>query len=339
MIELAAIFLLIAFTAYVLFGGADFGAGILEATLKKPALRKKLQATLAPIWEANHVWLIAVVVILFVGFPRFYSTALTRLYLPVSLALLAVLLRGTFFTLRKYDPKPGKWGRVYSGLFRLSSVAAPVCFGFILSGLLATHPGTPVSIPSASYFELYVAPWCDWFGVVSGAFIASLFGYIASVFFYGDVSDADDRALLRRRIILFFLATFVLGGLVLLLGALSGRVAPEQGWHPIQVLCQLVAALGVFVLYRAEARGMIWRMRLSVGAQLLAILLGWWSSRYPVLLKTEGGPLLLGDAAAPRITLFWLVVGLLVVLSLVVPLLVLLFRVFRESSGQGDGGR
>lgn len=331
MTELTAAFLLVAFTAYVLLGGADFGAGILEATLRKPALRKKLQATLAPIWEANHVWLIAVIVILFVGFPSFYATALTRLYLPISLALLAILLRGTFFTLRKYDPNPGRWGKLYSALFRLSSLAAPICFGFILSGLLATHPGTPQTIPhEQGYVALYVAPWCDSFGVASGAFIASLFGYAAAVFFYGDVTEKDDRVLLRKHILQFFAATFVLGGLVLLLGAFSGRVSSDHGWHPIQLTCQAVAAVAVLVLYRAEAKGQIWRMRLAVGAQFLAILFGWWSARFPVLLKTEGGPLLLRDAAAPTITLVWLVIGLVVVLSLVVPLLVLLFRVFRE---------
>ena len=335
MTKITACFLLVAFTAYVLFGGADFGAGILEATLRKPALRKKLQATLAPIWEANHVWLIAVVVILFVGFPRFYATALTRLYLPISLALLAILLRGTFFTLRKYDPQPGAWGKLYSSLFRLSSLAAPLFFGFILSGLLATHPGTPGSIPhEQGYFALYVAPWADWFGLASGAFIASLFGYAAAVFFYGDVTAKDDRAMLRKRILQFFAATFILGGVVLLLGALTGRVSSEHGMHPIQIGSQIVAAIAVFVLYRAEASGKIWRMRLAVGAQILAILFGWWSARFPMLLKTEGGPLTLDDAAAPHVTLLWLVIGLIVVLSLVVPLLVLLFRVFREKSSE-----
>src|SRR5690606_2444925 len=119
--ELTAAFLLVALAAYVLFGGAGFGAGVLEATLTTPPLKKKLQAIIAPVWEANHVWLIAVVVILFVGFPRFYTTALTRLYVPISLALLSILVRGTFFTLRKYDPDPGAFRKMYTALFRLSS--------------------------------------------------------------------------------------------------------------------------------------------------------------------------------------------------------------------------
>jgi cytochrome d ubiquinol oxidase subunit II len=93
MTELIAIFLVVALSIYVLFGGADFGGGILEATLPTAKLRQRLEATLAPVWEANHVWLIAVVVILFVGFPRFYAHGFTRLFVPINLALLAAKVR------------------------------------------------------------------------------------------------------------------------------------------------------------------------------------------------------------------------------------------------------
>ena len=343
--ELTAFFLLVALAAYVLFGGADFGGGVLEATLPTSALRKKLQATLGPVWEANHVWLIAVVVILFVGFPRFYTTALTRLYVPISLALMAILVRGTFFTLRKYDPAPGSWKRVYSLLFRISSLGAPLFFGFTLSGLLATHPGTPHEIPTGLGFAaIYVTPWLDAFGLASGLFIASLFGYTAAVFFYGELSDSNQRRVVARRIRQFFAASFVLGGVVLLLGALSGRVEPSAALKPLQLLSHACAALGVVVLFLRLKKNDIWGMRLAVGLQILAILLGWWSSHYPELMRTEGGSLTLHDVAAPFITQLWLVIGLALVMATVIPLLVVLYRVFRQQPGTteqraGAGGR
>lgn len=330
--ELTAAFLLVALGAYVLFGGADFGGGVLEATLKTPQLKKRLQATLAPVWEANHVWLIAVVVILFVGFPRFYTTALTRLYVPISLALLAILVRGTFFTLRKYDPEPGAFQKLYTALFRLSSFAAPLFFGFILSGLLGTHPGSPTELPTdLGFAAIYVAPWFDLFGLVSGLFIASLFAYAAAVFFYGELREQEDKALVARRIGQLFGSTFLLGGCVLFLGALTGRVELTEALHPLQIVSHAVAALGVVLLYLRLRKDDIWGMRLSVGAQILSILLGWWSAHHPEIFRTEGGSMTIDDVSAPFVTQLWLVIGLTVVLAMVIPLLVLLYRVFRRA--------
>lgn len=329
MTEAVAFFLVLCLSAYVVFGGADFGGGVLEATFRSAALKKKLQAALGPVWEANHVWLIAVLVIAFVGFPRLYSFALTRLYLPVSLALLAILVRGTFFTLRKYDPDPGRAGALYSALFRVSSFGAPFCFGFVLSGLLATHPGSPTEIPrDLGFYDIYVAPWFGGFGVVSGLFIACLFAYAAAVFFYGERLTDDERALVRRRIFQFFALTFVLGGVVLALGAVSGRVDVAHAFHPVQLLSQFGAAVSVLVLFWALRRGRIWLMRLSVGAQILSILLGWYSAHYPDLMFTEAGSITLAAAAAPFVTQLWLVIGLVALLAVVLPLLVVLYRVF-----------
>ena len=331
-----ALFLVVALAAYVLFGGADFGGGILEALLPRGHLRRRLEATLAPVWEANHVWLIAVVVILFVGFPRFYAHGFTRLFVPINLALFAVLLRGVFFTLRKYDPAPSRALTVaYSLLFRSSSIMAPICFGLIVGGLLTTHPGSPGSPPpDASFAAVYLTPWLNGFGLLCGVFVAALFGYLASVFFHGELTDPADRDIVWLRTRWLFGATFLLGGAVLGTGALTDRVPLAMALHPVQIACQGVAAGGILGLWYARKAGARWGMRLAVGAQVIAILVGWFRAQAPVLLRTAGGPLTLDGAAAPPVTQFWLVVGLVVVLALVVPLLAWLYRVF---DGARDG--
>lgn len=333
---LVGAFLVVALSAYVLFGGADFGGGLLEVTLPKH-LRPRLEATLAPVWEANHVWLIAVVVILFVGFPRLYAASMTRLYVPISLALLAIVLRGTFFTLRKYDPAPGKWLPWYSLLFSASSLLAPLCFGFVVAGLLAVHPGSIGAVPTdASFHTVYVAPWFDAFGLVTGAFVASLFGYLAAVFFYGELDNDEDRAVLAKRIQAFFAAAFVLGGLTLGAGLSTGRVTMTSGLGPVQLGAQLVAGLGIAIGTRSLRKNHAWGLRFAAGAQVVAILGGWFATQYPVLLRTEAGPLTLASAAAPPVTLLWLALGLTVVLGLTIPLLVWLYRVFAERSVAHD---
>ena len=214
-------FLIIVIAIYALFGGADFGGGLLEATLgRHPELQKKLQATLSPVWEANHVWLIAVIVILFVGFPKVYTTLCTTLYLPLSLALLGILLRGSFFTFRKYDPDPGKNLKVYDWVFRSSSVLTPTFFGFIVAATLAYLPKLSTH-PDYGYADLYLRPWFTVMGFLCAIFVNAVFGYLASVFFFGEVEPPEERDVIKRRIRGFFLATFFSGGGCVALGGVS----------------------------------------------------------------------------------------------------------------------
>ncbi len=324
------LFLVVALSAYVLFGGADFGGGILEVTLPSPALRARLQKTLAPVWEANHVWLIAVVVILFVGFPILYAEMMTRLYVPMSLALVAILLRGTFFTLRKYDPDPGPWLPAYSALFRISSALAPVFFGFLVAGLLTRHPDAS-ELTGLGFYEVYVAPWFDGFGLLTALFVTSLFGYVAAVFFFGELDSLDEREVLARRIRGFFAVAFLLGGAVLAAGVVTERVSMNHAAHPATLAAQLVAGAGVLVGRWALRSGHAVLLRLATAAQIFAILGGWFGAQYPLLFRYRSSALTLENSAAPPVTLGWLLAGLTVVLALVIPLLVALYRVFSSA--------
>ncbi|HRX52288.1 MAG TPA: cytochrome d ubiquinol oxidase subunit II [Candidatus Krumholzibacteria bacterium] len=321
-------FLLTALTAYVLFGGADFGGGVLEATLRRhPRLQDTLQRAMGPVWEANHVWLIAVVVILFVGFPVAYARLMTQLFVPVSLALLGIILRGAFFTFRKYDPEPARRLGLYALLFRASSALTPVMFGMIVAALLGGLPGkTPAD---ATFADLYVKPWATWFGLACGLFVTALFGYLAAVFLFGETRDPADHLVLRRRVVQFFGVTFLLGGAVLGVGAWSGRIDPVAKFTLLQAAVQLGAALCIPLLWRAMNARRPWRMRLIAGAQLLFILGGWFETQTPDFARyADGTALTVAQSAAPPVTLLWLNIGLAAVLAAVVPLLAWLYRVF-----------
>src|SRR6478735_4638416 len=100
------VFLWLAILFYLLLGGADFGAGIIELfTSKKnrPQTRKTLYRAIGPIWEANHMWLIIAIVILFVGFPLIYATMSIYLHIPLTIMLMGIIARGTALTFRNYD--------------------------------------------------------------------------------------------------------------------------------------------------------------------------------------------------------------------------------------------
>ena len=322
-------FLVVALAAYTLFGGADFGGGLLEATLRRhPDLRRRLEATLAPVWEANHVWLIAVIVILFVGFPSVYAALCTHLFLPLSLALLGIVCRGAFFTFRKYDPEPKKRRAGYSLLFRLGSIFTPMMFGFIVAALLSPLPVIPKD-GSTDFHSLFIAPWLTWLGALCALFVNFLFGYLAAVFFYGEVDSERERHVVAARIRWLFAGTFLTGGGVLAFGNIHGIVDLKEALTPLQIAAQVVAFLCVIWLWWAMRKSWKWGMRFAAGAQVLAILSGWFSTQYPVFLSfSDGTRLTVQDATAHDASRLWLNIGLIAVLVPVILMMGYLYRVF-----------
>jgi len=135
MAELVLLVLGVAATLYAVLAGADFGAGVLEVFLDDEASHR-VDVALAPVWEANHVWLVLVVVLAFVGFPEVYATSTTYLHLPLLGVLLGIVLRGTAFTFRHYDPSPGAWSRAYTMVFRASSLVTPLFLGITAAAVV-----------------------------------------------------------------------------------------------------------------------------------------------------------------------------------------------------------
>jgi len=117
--EIVAALMVLALNAYVLMGGADFGGGLWDLLASGPrrdAQRALIADSIAPIWEANHVWLIVVVVVLFTGFPVAFATLGTVLHIPISLMLIGIVVRGSAFVFRSYGTRErGKrWGTAFA---------------------------------------------------------------------------------------------------------------------------------------------------------------------------------------------------------------------------------
>src|ERR1035437_9009200 len=121
MIDIVVVVLAVSILLYVLLGGADFGAGIVELCTGNKSI-DIISKTIAPIWEANHIWLILVVVILFNGFPQVYTSLTTYLHIPLFIILIGIIFRGTAFIFRFYDTKQDNASISFTVLFRLSSL-------------------------------------------------------------------------------------------------------------------------------------------------------------------------------------------------------------------------
>src|SRR6187551_3044439 len=140
MLYVVIVFLYLAILMYIILGGADFGAGIIEIFTSKKNIkrtRKTLYHAIGPIWEANHMWLIIAIVILFVGFPSIYSLLSTHLHIPLVIMLLGITARGTAFVFRHYDAVRDGMQKVYNRVFVVSSVVTPLFLGILAGSTVA----------------------------------------------------------------------------------------------------------------------------------------------------------------------------------------------------------
>ncbi len=317
--------ILAALVAYALFGGADFGGGIWDLLASGPRKREQralVERAIGPIWEANHVWLILVVVVLFTAFPPAFAAISTTLFTPLVLLLLGIVLRGAAFTFRTYDwPDDAvqrRWGLVFSVASVLAPMMLGIAVGAIASGRLrVAEDGRPLSEPLA---------WLSPFPVAVGLFACALFAFLAAVYLAVEAEGelAED---FRRRALGAGAAVF---GAALLAAALSWAEAPlvfagltARLWSAPLHLGTGAAAVTAF----AALLGRRWRLaRLAAAAQAALIVLGWGASQYPYLLVPD---VTLASASAPRETQLLLLGALGLGALALFPSLWLLFRVFK----------
>jgi cytochrome d ubiquinol oxidase subunit II len=311
---------------YALFGGADFGGGVWHLLARGARARRQralIAEAIAPIWEANHVWLILVVVVLFTGFPPAFAEISTRLHAPLLGLLVAIVVRGAAFAFRSATGDRPSEARGWGLAFAVSSVAAPVLLGIVV-GVLAS--GRAADAPAS--LLAWGGPWLAPFPLATGLFALALFSFLAAV--YLTVDAGGDRALqedFRRRALGAGLACGALA-LVTFLCSVDGaplvrRGLTARGWSwPLHVATAAAALAALAAL--ATRR---WRLaRFAAAAQVALVVVGWGASQFPYLVVPT---LTLGSASAPaatqRLLLWALGAGAVVLL----PSLRLLLRVFK----------
>ncbi|MCI0718040.1 MAG: cytochrome d ubiquinol oxidase subunit II [Acidobacteria bacterium] len=326
MLTVIVIILGLALILYTVLGGADFGAGILEIFTGRRH-EKIISEAIAPVWEANHVWLILVVVILFVAFPPIYATVSLYLHIPLLLALIGIIFRGTAFAFRHYDVvKERTAHRYYGHVFRYASLLTPFFMGMTLG---ATMLGR-INPEASTFAELFLWPWFNLFSASLGLFTVALFAYLAAVFLVGEAEVFDQH--LDSRYPRYALSGSVGTGL-LVFGAAHFQGFPLLAlfWNsPLSLVCIAVTTLLIPFLLAALRKGRIWWTRLLVGAQVGLILLGWFAIQYPVVIRLYGHPdLTLLNSRAPDTALFTLLIAIVVGTPLVIPAFGYLFWVFK----------
>jgi cytochrome d ubiquinol oxidase subunit II len=347
----------LALNAYVLMGGADFGGGVWDLLATGPrrtAQRALVADALAPIWEANHVWLILVVVLCFTCFPPAFARILTVLHIPLTLMLVGVVLRGSAFVFRAYDARPAgapdgvqrRWGL----LFSVSSLVTPVLLGVSLGAIVSGAVGR-VDLLRPGFAERFVAPWATPFALAVGLLTLALFALLAASYLTVEASEqpgghpdaAGPRALaddFRARALAAQGATVAAGALALFLapgdGAWSvrGVLTGAQGALPRALLLGLTAlCVGGAV---AALVGRRWRLaRFAVQGEAGCLLWGWAWAQFPLLVPPQGT---IASLAAPSVTLRLALGALALGTAVLLPSFAYLFRVFKGRPGGGRPG-
>ncbi len=314
--------ILVALVLYALLGGADFGGGIwdlLASGPRKGEQRALVERAIGPIWEANHVWLILVVVVLFTAFPAAFAAISIELFVPLVLLLMGIVLRGAAFTFRTYDRPDdrvqARWGLVFSA----SSVLAPLVLGVVVGALASGR--VRVAAQGSRPFA-----WLAPFPLVVGLFAAALFAYLAAAYLAVEAEGAlrDD---FRRRAIGAGLAVFACAAAA---AALSSREAPTvfrgltgRSWSlPLHLATGAAAVTAFLMLFRGRVRA----ARAAAVLQTALIVAGWGASQHPWIVVPD---VTLASASAPRATQVALVWALAGGGLLLFPALAVLFRVFK----------
>jgi len=311
---------------YALLGGADYGGGVwdLFAFGKRARQQRSLIAeAISPVWEANHVWLILVIVILFTAFPPAFAAIATALHIPITLVLIGVVLRGTAFTFRTYDVQRDNVQRRWSLVFSIASLITPILLGTILgtiaSGTIRVQNGTVTN----GFFNSWLAP----FPLAVGFFALALFAFLAAVYLTVEARQLELEEDFRLRALL---SGVVVGFLALTVFVLARTGAPtvragisRSSWALGLHIFTAVAAIGAFYALWTRRYKLA---RVCAAAQVTLILLGWAFAQFPYLVEPD---ITISSAAAPQITLRLLLGALTAGALLLFPSYYYLFRIFK----------
>jgi cytochrome bd ubiquinol oxidase subunit II len=299
--------------AYALFGGADFGGGIWDLLAGGPergaAPRDLIDDSITPVWEANHVWLVFILVLLWTAFPAAFAAIMTALFVPLSLSLLGIVLRGVGFAFR-HTAQRLRMQQLTGALFAAASLITPFFMGTVV-GAVATGR-VPVH-PAGNVLDAWTSPTA----ILTGVLFVAACAYVSAVFLVVEARQRGHRELTRY----FSLRATAAGAVT---GALAGSTFGEMSASSPYVFGRLTGLalplVGISIAAGIAVLCMLWlRWYHPVGLRLLAaiavaaVVWGWGLAQYPYLFP-QSLSLVAGSAPTASLVAELVVAGLAVLL-------------------------
>jgi len=331
MLYVVIVFLWTSILLYLLLGGADYGAGIIELFTSKKnrsITRDTLYSAIGPIWEANHMWLIIAIVILFVGFPTIYTTMSINLHIPLTIMLLGIIARGTAFTFRHYDAIEDDMQKLYNPIFEYSSFITPFFLGIIAGSAVSGH----IDPQANTFLEAYIFSWLHWFAVAVGLFTVTICGFLASVYLIGEADNDQDRLRFAHKAQFFNIAAVVCGILVFVASIVDH--IPLLEWvfgNWVGRIAILSATLSLVLMWYLLYKGKLTLLRPLAGFQVTMILLTTTYRHFPnIVILKNGGYLSLLEHSGQEKTMYTLGMALLLGSIFILPALFYLIYSFQK---------
>jgi cytochrome d ubiquinol oxidase subunit II len=335
--ELPLLFALVGLAFYTVLAGADFGAGWWDLTAGRgrdaDSIRDHAHRAMGPVWEANHVWLIFVLTVVWTAYPVAFGSIASTLSIPLFIAAVGIIFRGTAYALRAGASSARELGAIDT-VFALSSILTPFALGAAVGGIASLR--VPVGNAAGDPFSSWLNPTSLLIGVLA----VSTAAYLAAVFLCADAARLDETTLEQA-----FRTRALAAGLVSGAIALGGLAVLRSDAH--FVYHRLVEGRGLVGLLASIAAGAVtlalvwWKRyesaRYTAALAVAAIIAGWALAQSPIFL--EG--LTVREAAAGRNTLVALVVAVLAGAVILFPSLALLFRLVLGGilGGGSDAGQ
>ena len=320
----------LALTAYAVLAGADFGGGVWDLFARGPrasAQRSAVAEAMGPVWEANHVWLIFMITGLFTAFPVTFGVLALALYIPFTIAMTGIVLRGASFAFRAHGAEAVGPASPWGVIFGVASVVTP----FSLGTAAAAVASGSIHAPGGQLASGFLDGWTTPLAIVIGLFALSICAYLAATYLM--VENEDRPALLadfRRRAIAAALVSGVLALLAVAISFFEGsrliQTLTGRGL-PLFVLALLNGPLALWAVWRSRPR----IARVAVIGQVVLVLWAWAVGQWPYLVPPD---LTISATAAPEATLTGMLVVITVGGLLLLPSLWLLFRVFKARNPQ-----
>ena len=319
--DVVAVILWLGVTIYAVLGGADFGAGLWDLIAgdakrgERP--RELIDASIGPVWEANHTWLIFDLVILWSAFPLAFLSLMSTLFVPLTLAAFGIILRGSGFAFRKYT-RPLAGRRAFGATFALSSVITPFFLGTALGAIASGR------VPAGNAAGDLWTSWLNPTSLLVGGLAVASGAYVAAVFLVAAARRRNDAGLehyFRRRALGMGIVAggLSVAGLVVLQADAPVLYAGLAGRGlPLVVVSVILGSTTLLLLARGVTRG----IRAIAAGAVTAIVWGWGLAQLPAILP---GSLTIDAAAAPAGTLDALVVISIAAAVTIGPSLALLF--------------
>ncbi len=322
-------------TLYVLLGGADFGGGVWDLLARGPRRERQrslIADAIAPVWEANHVWLIFVMTGLLAAFPTVFADLSVALYVPLSLVLLGIVFRGAAFAFRAHGDRDTPWVRSWTRVFGVASLVSPFLLGAaaasVASGRIRVVDGVVVAGP----VEAWTAP----LSLFAGSFALAICAYLAATYLVVEAATRGDAELVRDFRVRAFVAGVVAGAFAAAGLAVLRAQAPElwDGMTTRGVPFVVASVAGGLLSLRAMRAGASRLARASAVLAVAAVLWGWGVAQWPYLIVPD---VTVQSAAAPPDTVRVVAVGFTLGGLLLVPALAALFRVFKTAPPGAEG--